>query len=222
MTGRYHRDPCVGHVAQWLTWQGRQLTPDRPAAEAFLQRLDPSAGCFSFRTFSDTPYTRLAGRDPLEGELHGSLDACWDDLVVLNRLGAAIAVTVNETNCRGRAVSDITRVRALFLDMDRESSPDGFPLLPHIRVFTSPQHCHYYWFLDGLALSGYLAVQRQLAQCYKGDDRACALNQAMQLPGFWRRKRPTSPFITHRTILTDRKNYSLEGIRPLVCQSITG
>jgi hypothetical protein len=195
------------------------MAPDRSLVATFLQRLDPSATCFSFRTFSDTPYTRQAGYDPLERALHAPLNDCWEELVALNRQGAAVSVTINQTNCQGRAVSDITRVRALFLDMDHASSPDLFPVLPHLQVATSPQHNHYYWFLSDMTLSEFLFVQRRLAQTYDGDDRACALNQAMQLPGFWRRKMSTRPSLARLTLLTNARNYSLAQLRPLLHES---
>lgn len=200
-----------------MAWQGRRLAPDRSAAEAFLQRLDPAAGCFSFRTFSDTPYTRRAGYDPLEQALHAPLDVCWEALAALNRQGAAISVTINQTNCRGREVSDITRIRALFLDMDRESTPDRFPVMPHLQVETSPRHCHYYWFLSAMSLSEFLSAQRRLAQNYQSDDRICALNQSMGLPGFWRRKWPLRPNLGRLIPLTDAGDYSLAQLRPLLC-----
>lgn len=216
MTGRFQRDAYVSHVAQWLAWQGRELEPDRSELEVFLLRLDPKAGCFSFRTFSDTPYTRQAGYDPLERALHAPLEACWEELLSLNRQGAAISVTINQTNCLGRAVSDITRVRALFLDVDHESAPDCFPVQPHLQVVTSPQHSHYYWFMADMDLGEFHSAQRRLAQKYHGDDRACALNQSMQAPGFWRRKRPTRPSLARLIPLRDARNYSLGQIRPLL------
>lgn len=162
-------------------------------AEAFLMRLDDEAQDFSFRTFSDSPYTRRSGRDPLERAIHGTLDACWDELVELNRVGAAVAVTVNQTNGQGRTVEDIRRVRALFLDDDRGIQAGDFELPPHIRVNTSSGHSHFYWLASGLDRAKFVPFQRHLAIRYAGDSRVCALNQAMQLPGFWRRKRIVDP-----------------------------
>ena len=151
--------------------------------------MDPEAGFFSFRTFSDTPYTRIPGGDPLERAIHGSLERCWAELVVLNRAGAAVCVTINATNGRGRSPWDIVRVRALFVDDD---DPGSFtvPLSPppDLEVESSPGRYHHYWLARELALEEFVPAQMRLAKRYGTDLKVCALNQAMALPGFWRRK----------------------------------
>lgn len=212
MTGRYRRDPFVSHIARWISDQGRALIPDRNMAETFLRRLDPLAESFSFRTFSDTCYTLEGAYDPLEMAIHGSLDACWHELVRLNRSGAAISVTINQTNGHGRAPSDIVRIRALFLDDDRGGDPGRFPLRPHLQVLTSLHHRHYYWFVDGMRLDDFPQCQRRLAECYQGDPRVFALNQSMQLPGLWRRKAATRARLSQTILLSDAPNYKSEEI----------
>ena len=184
-------------------------------AQRFLHWLDPEAEEFAFRTFSDTCYTRLPGLDPLEREFHGSLLDCWDALVALNRAGAVAAVTINQTNGRGRGVADIVRVRALFLDDDRGMEPDLFTLPPHCRVESSEHHNHYYWLVSGLETGVFVDVQRRLAARYGGDDRVCALNQAMQLPGFWRRKRGREPHIQRVHYRKSTPPYSLPSLSNL-------
>jgi hypothetical protein len=197
---------------------GETLQPDKAMARAFLDRLDRQAETFSFRTFSDTPYTRLAGYDPLEHAIHGSLDDCWQELQALNRAGAAIAVTINQTNGVARRERDIIRIRALFLDDDRGIAPDCFPLSPHLRVTTSRGHNHYYWLVQGVELADYKGFQRQLAAQYGGDHRVSALNQAMQLPGFWRRKRTIRPLMPGLQRLNDGPGYRLSQLRNLMLQ----
>ena len=220
MSGRFQRDPCLDHVARWIAFRGGALIPDREMAEAFLQRLDPRAQRFSFRTFSDTEYTLAAAHDPLERAMYSSLDDCWPELVRLNRAGAAISVTVNETNGKGRAVGDIVRTRALFLDDDGGGDAGRFPLQPHLQVRTSARHCHYYWFVDGLPLASFEACQRRLAERYGGDLRVCALNQSMQLPGLWRRKRITQPRLPTSVRLTDAANYPAEQVVAVLIPAI--
>ena len=184
----------------------------------FLRRLDGEARSFSYRTFSDSHYTRLRGLDPLEHAIHGSLNDCWQRLVALNRCGAAIAVTVNQTNGRGRGVEDICRIRALFLDDDRGVEPDVFSLPPHLRVKTSHGHNHYYWLVKGIGFPDYAVFQRLLARRFGGDSRVFALNQAMQLPGFWRRKRVTSPLLPELSELCEGPRYCRDQIRMLLDQ----
>ena len=193
MSGRFSRDLNVAHVALWIADQGKALEPQRAEAESFLNCLEKRDACFSFRTFSDSTYTRFRSQDPLEKALHGSLDSCWEELVNLNKRGAVVTVTINRTNCIGRKISDITQVRALFLDDDIGGDPDRFNIPPHMRVETSPNHYHYYWRVDGLGLRQFQACQQRLSKIYQGDSRVQALNQSMQLPGFWRRKQMTVP-----------------------------
>jgi hypothetical protein len=186
-------DRHVGHVAAWLAAKGERLILDRSQTEAFLGYLDPLASFFSFRTFSDTPYTRGVGIDPLERAIQGPLAACWDELEWLNRQGAAVGVTINRTDGRGRRPEHVTRVRALFIDDDRPRlrriQP---PISPHITVETSPGRYHHYWLVRDLTIGAFGALQRCLAETFSSDHRVCALNQSMALPGFWRRKGTTA------------------------------
>ncbi|MEJ2453709.1 MAG: hypothetical protein P8103_06075 [Candidatus Thiodiazotropha sp.] len=218
MRQRFQVDPCRSHVALWIRAVGETLQPERALARTFLSRLDREAEAFSFRTFSDAAYTRLAGYDPLERAIHGALDDCWQELQELNRAGAAIAVTINQTNGLARREEDIRRVRALFLDDDRGIEPDHFSLRPHMRVTTSHGHNHYYWLVNGLELADYSGWQRRLADRYGGDRRVLALNQAMQLPGFWRRKRMIRPLMPGLQILNDGPCYRLPQLRNLLQQ----
>lgn len=193
---RVRPDIRVAHVAEWVEQQGRALNQNFTQAERFLWALDPGATSFSFRTFSDTPYTRQPGWDPLEQAIHGSLADSWQELVELNRKGAAVSVTINRTNGEGREITDIEQVRALFLDDDNPAQTlDRFPLPPHIQVLTSPGHYHHYWLVRELPLYRFSELQSQLAQRYGGDNRVMALNQSMQLPGVWRRKNLTRPLL---------------------------
>jgi hypothetical protein len=214
---RARPDPYVGQVATWIADQGCALRPCFAQAQRFLELLDPGAVSFAFRTFSDTPYTRRRGWDPLERALYGSLKACWQALVELNRQGAAISVTINRGNGRGREPADIQQVRALFLDDDDPAEKaDRFALAPHLQIQTSPGHYHHYWLVKGLPLTRFRACQRRLAHLYGGDNRVMALNQSMQLPGFWRRKNLKRPVLPRIQQCTDRRPYAVNDLDPLL------
>lgn len=216
MKPRYRRDPCHAHIAAWIAAQGYGYRPDRGEAERFLKGLDPEADSFSFRTFSDTEYTRSGPRDPLEMAIHGTLDGCWDHLENLNRLGAVISVTINRTSGQGRGVEDVEQVRALFLDDDRGGHPQRFPLKPHIQVETSPGHYHHYWRVCWLPLRHFSSLQQRLARAYQGDSRVQALNQSMQLPGFWRRKSVTRPRLSRLSAVRNHAPYPYEELEQLI------
>jgi hypothetical protein len=217
---RVRPDPCVAQVAAWIAEQGRKLKPCYAEAARFLQSLDPSAASFSFRSFSDTPYTRRPGWDPLERALQGPLVTCWEDLVELNQNGAAISVTINRTNGQGREAVDIQQVRALFLDDDSPPQHlDRFPLPPQIQVQTSPKRFHHYWLVSDLPLSHFSELQSQLAQRYGGDNKVMALNQSMQLPGLWRRKQLSQPLLPRIHRIFEFKPYPQEYLHKLLGQT---
>ncbi len=213
---RVRPDPCVAHVTDWIVQQAGDLIPDFHEAERFLQALDPCAESFSFRTFSDTPYTRLPGRDPLETAIQGGLEESWETLTGLYRQGAAVCVTINRTNGQGRSLADIRQVRALFLDDDHPpQSVDRFPLIPQIQVMSSPGHYHHYWLVKDLPLSSFTPLQRALANRYGGDNKVLVLNQAMQMPGIWRRKQLTRPVLPMILKINELPAYSKSDLESL-------
>ena len=140
-----------------------KLTPDLEAASDFLTFLDEGAERFTFQTFADTPEAkaedaanRKAGRPKKYARVfNGTLEQHAAELERLNRIGAGVFVTVNETDLKGRAEHNMTRVRAVFSDTD--GSPLG-PILQHglepqwINE-TSPSKWHGFWLVDGLELS---------------------------------------------------------------------
>lgn len=202
---RRRPDRHISHIAAWLEHTGSDCAPDRAQAERFLYQLDREAAYFSFRTFSETPYTRLPGHDPLEYALHGSLDECWSELFALNRAGAVIGVTINETDGRGRDVEHIRRVRALFVDDDQpDRRVGGFAQRPHLTVESSPGRFHHYWRVEGVSRDEFPRLQQRLTKIYKTDHRVFGLNQSMGLPGFWRRKRLKECVRTELRLVVER------------------
>lgn len=119
------------------------MTPNLNQAQSFLTALDEDSDEFCFQTFDDGK----PGNKKLTRRLFGSLEQHKDTLSKLNEQGAGIFVTVNQTNGKGRTKADITRIRALFVDLD------GAPLEPlqkaatppHITVESSPGRFHAYW-----------------------------------------------------------------------------
>jgi hypothetical protein len=210
------QDRRIGHVADWLRASGAELAGCQSTAQRFLAALDPEASAFAFRTFSDTPYSRLADADPLEHYLYGSLDTLWPRLLELNRRGAAISVTINDSDGRGRSAANITRVRALFVDDDRGLGAGHFPLTPQISVQTSPGHYHHYWLCRGLDPRIFRATQSALARRYRCDHRVTGLNQSMQLPGTWRRKSALRPLFVGAHIERPRARYQPQELRVLL------
>ena len=159
------------------------LVPDPSTARHFLTRLDEGAEEWTFQTFDDD----RSRKDPgLIRILHGSLDEHLSTLTELNRCGAGIFVTINETDLRGRKKKNITRIRAVW----QEDDGDGklTPLEPHVVVESSPGKHHRYLFVDGLHLDEHTAVQETLVARFGSDPNAKDLSRVLRLPGFHHRK----------------------------------
>src|SRR5262249_2762439 len=166
---------------------GSTLPLNRDDAESFLSALDPPATEFTFQTFDDNYKHKDANLTQI---LHGTLGRRWDLLTNLNRRGAGIFVTVNETDGDGRAAKNIKRVRALFIDLDGTPLPaeDAFHVKPHLIIESSPGRWHCYWLVTNCTLDEFKALQRRLIRNYDSDKSVHDLPRVMRLPGFIHQK----------------------------------
>lgn len=184
------------------------LEPNLAEAERFLTLLDEEAEQFTFVTFHDGSTRSDRG---LTRELTGTFERHAAELVRLNRAGAGVFVTINATDGRGRKCENVTRVRALFVDLD------GAPLEPvltcvpepQLVIETSPRRYHAYWLVEGFPRESFSAVQSALAAQFDGDPAVKDLPRLMRLPGFYHQKvrpeqgRAGEPFrvrITHEMV----------------------
>lgn len=149
---------------------------DATAAASFLQWLAPAASDFCFRTFPDAGTG--GGRN-----YSVSLQQYADALAADNAAGRGVFVVVNEGGHKG---AEITRVRAVFADLDGAPLEPvlACALLPHIVVESSPGRFHAYWLCDGLPLAQFADVQRSIAACFGSDPSVIDLPRVMRLPGF--------------------------------------
>ena len=154
-------------------------------AQKFLDLLAPQSH-FTFQTFDDSK----AKRTWLAKILHGTLTEHFQELKSLNRQGAGIFVTINETDGKGRKASNITRVRAAFVDLDGAPIEPVLsdPMPPHLVVESSTGKYHAYWMLDFLPLESFKLIQQALAKRFNGDKAVCDLPRVMRLPGFLHQK----------------------------------
>ena len=161
--------------------------PDRDEAEWFLTALDPSGDRFTFRTFDDN-WDRWDG--DLNRILHGTLAQRWDELLALNERGAAICVTVNVTDLKGGAISNIIGIRAVFTDLDGAPLEPvlNCPTQPHIITETSPQRWHAYWRVANGELNEFSNLQKALIAHFDGDKNIHDLQRILRVPGFIHRK----------------------------------
>ncbi|MBZ9718548.1 phage/plasmid primase, P4 family [Mesorhizobium sp. AD1-1] len=160
---------------------------DLHEAELFLSKLDPEATSFTFQTFDEDK-----GRDDrtLVKTLSGSFRQHKAELERLNKQGAGVFVTVNETNGKGRKTADIVRVRAVFVDLDGAALEPvlQYQRKPHIVVETSKERWHAYWRVEGLELGDFENAQLALIERFGSDKSVKDLPRVMRLPGFLHNK----------------------------------
>ena len=171
----------------------------------FLEVLGQGAVGFVFQTFSDRDdlFVERNGRvhDPNAAAHHGRLDDVVDRLVRLNERGAAVSVTVNETDGSGkRRAENIVRARALFIDFDGPITNDPATTCPPTITVQSKRGPHYYWVLagGGMDLARWEEAQFALATQYGGDPQCDRRQFAMRCPGFFHNKKEP-----HLVTLTD-------------------
>jgi len=182
------------------------MSPDLEQSRAFLAALDRGAKCWTFQTFGD------AGKDKVLNRIfHGNLDSHADQLVKLNAAGAGIFVTINQTDGTGRKKSNITRVNALFVDLDGApiAPVRNSPKPPHIVVESSPGRYHAYWRVSNCPLDACEPALKELIQRFDGDKSCCDRSRVLRLPGFLHRKGDPFPV---RIIDTSPGQYTLDDL----------
>lgn len=169
-------------------------------SERFLKALGGANQKFTFQTYDDrklnedgTPHEK---DKQLSRILHGAFQQHKTALQKLNNAGAAVTVSVNETDGKGRRSENITRIRALTLDLDGASPDPIFALetqKPHISIETSPGKYRFIWLVHDCSLDEYPAIQWALAKQYKGDLGVTGAQQCVRIPGFYHKK--LEPFL---------------------------
>lgn len=172
--------------------------PNLEQARRFLELLDEEADRFTYQFATDDPVVKRTyqGKDPLAAHPTLPVDN-FTMHIKRNEAGAAVWVMVNEGDGRGRKAQNVTRVRAVFADVDGQVPLDrliSFPGgVPHIIVESSPGHYQSYWLVDGLAVDQFEGVQRRIAKTF-GTDPVVDPCRVMRLPGFFHVKDPEQPF----------------------------
>ena len=108
--------------------------PNIEAARDFLRIIDSSAREFTFQCFDDD---KKRASPNLAKTIHGTLDDAWPELMRFNSAGASVCYCVNETDLKGRKLTNIKRVRALWCEADTPE-PRKFPIPPDVTVESSP------------------------------------------------------------------------------------
>lgn len=189
------------------------LQPDLEQARKFLHAFDRSADSrfllqgiddgFTFQTFDDNKQRKSPS---LARICHGTIADKGDALAALNQQGAGIFFTVNETDMAGRRLSNITRIRANWVEDDAGTAPET-PLQPHFIVETSPGKFHKYFLVDGVAVEQHQQIQQTLVNHYGSDPNAKDAARVLRVPGFFHNK--GEPFMVRLIHESGAKPYTV-------------
>ena len=151
------------------------------AAQRYLQLLGNGDVPHLFQPYYDpdpkNPETAWMART-----IRGRLAEVWPKLVALQEKDAAIAVTMAETDGRGRKSVNMIRPRAVWIEADSALQRE-LPLAPSIVVETSPGKHHYIYVCGDLSWEVWHSAQQKLIAEYGSDPRAALRTQVLRLPG---------------------------------------
>lgn len=163
-------------------------------AKQFLSNIDPNAKYFTFQTFSDSKNAKNdKNAQNLTTVRHGTLEENFEALSELNAMGAGVAVTVQETDGRGRRAENIRTIRSVFFENDNCADISRIPLRPSMIVRTSPGKSHAYFILEEPqpisieTVAQFKSIMRYMVSM-GSDKNATDITRALRLPGFWNNK----------------------------------
>jgi len=157
-------------------------------ARAFFNAISPRTKAWLFCTYADYKGADAVPKDQLTLAKRGNIEdnRLRERLRHKNAAGAGVYVKLNQTEDELLKAEDVTRVRALMLDLD---GADLQPVLdcalqPHAIVESSPGRYHCYWRVKNFPLDQYKAVQLGLAKRFDGDPGVDKLSTLARVPGF--------------------------------------
>lgn len=142
----------------------------------------------TFQTFDDKLVNKRLIR-----QLHGNIKEHFNELADLNKKGAGVYFTVNETDLLGRTTQHIRKVRSLFIDLDGTPLPKNFDVIPNLVVNTSLNKYHCYWIVDDCPLEEFTLWQQALAVKFNSDPKVKDLPRVMRVAGFFHKKKQPYP-----------------------------
>lgn len=169
------------------------LDVDLNAASVFLRSLAEDS-LVTFQFYRD----RKREGDRFAGHFTAALEEVAGRLTHLNtREECGIFFMVNEGDGLGRSSENVTRVRALFIDLDGAPLEPVLcaPLSPHAVVNSSPGRYQVYWLIEDCPLGRFEGLQMALARKFDGDRSVRDLCRVMRLPGFYHQKKENEPHL---------------------------
>lgn len=151
-------------------------------ATRFLKALEQDENsAFHFQTADDSKNSS----PKLTCTPYGTFEQVKKLITQLNDDGAFVSVFVNPTNGQGGRKGNITKIRALFVDLDgphyQTVLDAGVP--PHIITESSAGRYHCYWLVNHFPMKHFEDVCSALSNRFNGDLQCTRLNSALRLPG---------------------------------------
>jgi RepB DNA-primase N-terminal domain len=175
---------------------GEAVCTPAPSIALARQYLEAIGGGDVAHTFQ--PYHDQEDRNPKYGwmrqRVHGRLDIVWDRLMQLQLRGAAIAVTMADTDGMGRKTANMVRPRCVWIEADK-ALPRELRLMPTIAVESSPCRYHFIYVARDLDWPLWHGVQQTLIVDYGSDPHAALRTQVLRLPGTLHLKDPALPHL---------------------------
>ncbi len=167
------------------------IQPDIKEARRFLKAVIGSSDQTCFQTFKSRPDFIIEPKWRF-----GSLTECEDWLTKDNRRGAGVYFVVNYCDGAGRSASNVTRVRALFVDLDGSPVDPvlNCALKPNVILESSPGRYQAFWRTKNVSLGEFTPLQKALIKKFDADPSCKDLGRVMRLAGFWHLKR--EPFMS--------------------------
>ena len=151
---------------------------------------------YTFQTFHDSKSKPEDARI-----IHSTFDDAVEELYDLNNKGHGVYISVNQTDLKGRKTENITGLRFLVLDEDKETVSKPFLKTPSMIV-QSKNGRHIYWKLKpGEPLEAFRDAQVRLAKYYGTDESVKDLPRVLRLAGFWHQK--NEPFLVTVLSISD-------------------
>lgn len=157
----------------------RNANRDRETFVELFQREEP----FVFQTFDDKKRFHT-----LSKIISGKFWEIEHELDYMNSKGAVISLTINHS-VGGRKIENITKVAAVWADLDGAAPDDALDRSPHLTVETSPGRYHCYWLVEDLPLEAFTQTQLSIAHTLSSDSAVSDLPRAMRMPGFYHQKK---------------------------------
>lgn len=212
------------------------LIHDIAQAQTVLDMLAPNSEDFTFQTFDDNTDRKKEQGDKFVRVLHGSLDRYLKILKSNNNNGAGVFVSINQTDLKGTAKTNITSIRALVADFDTQDI-DRFNrlmsldkthglLLPSMIIESSKDKHHAYWIADGIPIDKYPQWVERIAYFFNDafsdevDTSLKDISKVIRLAGFNHCKVSSKKGLTGEPFLTkivyQGQRYSIDDIEQFI------